>query len=487
MTPLVAWACSTSAPSGQPVVDAGPEAATDARADQMVAIPDPDASTRQCLLLSGNDPIGFCEQKDVLRATLESAYAEGVGVYASWDSKTFLPDKSDAGALVRDFHDDLGIAAALANYHASAIRYGDNEVTALFDATLLKLEKVIEADLTPLPREYGGDVYRQLRTIAGTLRTNNRTDEALRIDALAEAYARAIYTNFAQSGDAGANDTILGVVVAPGQIAYEPASVATAALALLDMAQRHAADEPANATNWQNAAVRSLDHLLNRARDPVTKLYYRALVTSTDADHDALAVSTSATPSDALLLEVQAAIALNLARAQELVTGSPVFNATVKAYPFETNADALITAMNGPPISLWDGPQDPDAGVGGGYFEGYVPSTGAMLTNKPTRGNALAFAAIHRVINDTAGPLSWQLRYLRTILTKKLPVHSSLYSVVADQSALLRASSQGFDLATLFAPDGGPGAPEPRAASYNTAAVAAACEGFNEIWYRWQF
>ena len=477
------WACSSDNGVVPNTADASDGTAGDAAMD---GNPPPildDATIVKCKLENGGDPVALCAQKIVLTAQRRGGFAAEGGVFASWDSKTFLPDTNDAGATMHDFHDDLGFGAAIANYHYASGLYGDNQITSTLDNVIVSLATVIEAELPTPPAEYDGDVYARLRAVGAGLRYINENEHAAKIDAIAEPYARAIFATYylpVSVGDAGAGDAVIGTSAGNGQVAYEPAKVATAALALLDMAVRHDGDDHANAVKWQAAAVRALDHLWLRGRDPVTHLYYASLVTSGDAGHDALA--SSPLPNDALYTEVQAHVMLSLLRAQAVVRDNAKPDggalAGLASYPFKEHVEDLLAAMNGS-VALWDQANN-------GYFEGYVPSTASLLTNKPTAANALMFAAIHRKFFDDppfdAGPSSAdvvQLRALRKLLLDGAPQYTSLFSVVTNQEAYLRAASSDFHLALLP----GDAGVAPRASSYESAAIAAALEGLNEQLY----
>src|SRR5262249_46366702 len=114
-------------------------------------------------------------------------------------------------------------------------------------------------------------------------------------------------------------------------------------------------------------------------------------VTSADPDHDALApAQAGGLPANALLTEVNARIALAYVRAGQLATMNATAVPAVAALPLEKRVEALLGALDttGPQCGLWDATL-------GGYFTGWVPSTQQLLTDKPTRGNALLMAAIH--------------------------------------------------------------------------------------------
>jgi hypothetical protein len=497
--------------------DASADAHADAHADVALdtgnpfMIPDVVPMASCALVSSGLDPISFCTQKAALSQELQQAYSANLGVQASWDSTTGLPNVDDAGAPLHDFHDDLAFGEQITNFHLSASRYGDNELSPLLDDVLVPLAKVVEAELSPLPAEYTGETYTRLRAIASGLRLINENTEASKVDALADSYGRAIFTSFAQTlptgnPDAGAGDggdagdaatgdaalnvgdnVVLGVRVSGGAVAYRPADVATGAYALIDMSIRHVADDPSSSVAWQSAAVRSLSHLLARGRD-ASGLFYGSLVTSSDPGHDALA-ALPGYPSDALLLDTQATIALALTRCQAAVNGVAGLSSAVTTFQYSATADVLMAQMSGlqgSTVNLWDGPVNANATTGFGYMEGWVPSTGTLLTNKPTRGNALVYAALHHVEGDlsTAGIVTWQVKFLGAALTQTTPPNSSLLSVVPLQTAYLAAASKDFKLASLGPPDAGADAGIVFGAnSYTAKATNATCEAMNEFWY----
>ncbi len=462
--PLAFWACSSDSPATVPA-DAAVADVVDAGGVDSPIVPRIDASTRHCTLDNGGDPVALCTQKLILKSERAAAFIKTLGVVASWDSKSFVPDP-EGGAPTHDVHDDIAFASSISNYHIAARLYGDSEINTDLDNVLVDMVVNIEAELATPLAEYGGEVYLQLRNVAGNLRYINENEHAMKIDVLADAYGRAINNTYSQN--VGSGDTVLGTSAGGGQVAYTTADVATGALALLDMAVRHASDDAANAALWVLAAKRALVHLRTRARDPVTHLYYRALLTSADPDHDTLASGTL--PSDALLSDVQATVMLSLMRANELVLANTTTLATFTSYGLPTLADDLFQAMNA--AGLWDSNDR-------GYLEGYVPSTSTFLTDKPTRANALMFGAIHRKFIDAppfdAGATTIdvvQLKALRSLLISQQPNNSSLLSIVFDQTSYLRASSRDYKLTQA-----------PLAGSYTAAATAAALEGLSEQLY----
>jgi len=290
--------------------------------------------------------------------------------------------------------------------------------------------------------------------------------------------------------DAGApltGDGIFGNAIGGGQVAYSTADVATAAYAILDLVNRNPTD--CMVPRWLQAVRIALDHLEAHAHEPTTRMYYASLIAgrAEAGSVDALGTSTvPGLPSDAVLADTQATLALTLIRAQYLVTtGSPQHDAgtpdgaivdsgltgpfiSVLDIPFEARADAAIAAMNGT-HSLWDGPVKKP---GAGYVDGYIPSTSTLITTKSTRPNALMGAAIWRGVATNLNPYGWQLPSLIPLLLAQqtAPVGSNLFTVVDNQQAYFQTVSKAFALL-----DAGP-----YRASYTSAAVAAAVEGLTE-------
>lgn len=478
------WSCGggnpTTGTTGASAGGSPPEAGDAPSLDEFQAPPDTGPTVR-CKLDNGTDPVALCIQKVVLSAEHHAAFDAVHGVAQSWDAATLLPDTDASHVVLHDARDDAAYAASVARYHQSAQTYGDDEITGQLDADLVALVPRLEAELTPPPAAYAGELYLDLRHASGGLRYLNRDDLAKGVDTLAEAYGRAVFDTFfvsVPSGDGGAGDggadAVLGTPAAGGGTAYAPADVATGALALLDLAVRHATDDPTHAASWQGAAAAAFDHLHLRARDTVTGMYFRALVTSADPGHDALAAAPpGGPPADALLSDVQARIALALVRAQALVDQNPVALHGLASYPFEQRAEQAIAALDAPSKSLWDA-------TATGYMEGWVPSTATLLTDKPTRANALLFAAIHRASLMGNTPFASRTKALRPLLVDRSTPHAGLLTVVPDQTGYFRAVPAGFD----FSSDGGADAgADPRARSYFSSAIADAIEGLDEQWY----
>jgi hypothetical protein len=470
------WSCgggdASTTTTGTSAGGGAPDAGDAAELDEFPVAPDA-GLTASCTLDNGTDPVGLCIQKVVLGAEHLAAFDAVRGLAQSWDSTTFAPDTDASHVVLHDAHDDAAYAASVARYHQSAETYGDTELTGQLDADLIALAPTLTKELTPAPAEYAGELYRDLRDASGGLRYLNQNDLATSVDALAEAYGRAIFDAYyvtLAAGDAGVTDAILGAP-SGGATAYAPADVATGALALLDLAVRHATDDPAHAASWQSAAATALDHLHLRARDAGTGMYFSALVTSADPDHDALApAAPGGPPADALLSDVQARVALALLRAQDLVNNNPMALKSLSAYPFEQRAEEAIAALDAPTPSLWDA-------VGTGYAEGWVPSTSTLLDDKPTRANALMLAALHRAGLMGNTPFASRTKALRPLLLARMPAHTGLLDVLPDQDGYLRTAPASFDFA------GSDAGVAPRARSYFSGAISAAVEGLSEQWY----
>jgi hypothetical protein len=447
-----------------------------------------------CALDTGADPVGFCTQKVVLQGEHLHAFNAMSGVAQSWDSTTLLPDLGPNNKPLHDFHDDAAYGAACSRYHQSATTYGDNQITSTLDNDLIALGTLLPTELATLPAEYAGELYQDLRTTSGGLRIVNQNALGDSVDIVAEGYGRAIYSTYyvPLGGDAGAgadagtgSDAVLGTPAAGGGTAYASADAATGALALIDLAVRHAVDDPASSAMWQSAAVQVLTHLDARARDTVTGLYFAALVTSADPGHDALApAAAGGPPADALLTEVNARIALALLRAQALATANGSAIPDVAALPLEARAEALLAALDSTPQSLWDpsgGPALGEAGtMGSGYFEGWVPSLSQLLTDKPTRANALAMAALHDAFTMGNGPDQQRVPVLLTLLSDMTMANAGFMTVIDNQTGYFLTVPSGF---TFASDDAGVDAGQnPRQKSYFSIANTASVEGLSELW-----
>jgi hypothetical protein len=295
------------------------------------------------------------------------------------------------------------------------------------------------------------------------------------IDAIADAYGRAIYDGAFVSlsgGDGSASDGVLGTKPS-GQ--YKTADAATGALALMDMVLRHGTD--ANATKWQDAARMTLDHLASRAHNAPaapadgggdagtagTGMYYTELVPSADVAHDALA---GAAPNDFVAMDTQGEVALAFARALELVTNNAAAFPSFASTPLFDRVNGAIAAANAAP-TLWD----PTAT---GFFKGYADGTGTVTTTKTVRGNAMLFAALHRINLVQVSPYDSELKPLRSVMTVQTPAHAGFLAMVGNPRGYIAEATAGFD---FVAGDGGSSA---SATKYSTAATLKACEGLNE-------
>ncbi len=500
-------ACGTSSSGDAPDAgtDSTAEAAVDARREAAPPIPpDIDASKRSCSLDNGFDPVLLCTQKLFLRAAHEAAFVAATGVLASWDATTGAPDKDNSGAFLHDVHDDVAYARACATYAASASRYGDSELTSTLDIDLATLAPLLKASLATAPDEYAGDLYMDLRAAIVGLRVLNRTADADALAAIADTIGKAIYAHFVvlsgssldggapdagadggvpafDAGDAGTLPPGDGVLASDAlRKDYAPDLVATGALALLDMAVRHGADDPASAAAWVSVAQQSLDHVYYRARDPGTRLYRRLLTPGAGGADDLS--PRAAVPADLLATETTAAVAFALLRAQEVVdtgskSGGPI--RLVGGYPFTSRANEALDALNGRAVGLYDGDK-------GGYMEGWVPSASMLLTNKPTRANALALAAIHRANVLGVSPYGAQVKPLRAVLGARSPFGAGLFASSSGQNAFYASVAKGFSVPPAAYTIGDAGNVGPLVAhpnSYVTSALVSVAAAFDDEWY----
>ena len=422
-----------------------------------ILTPVPDASVSCAVNKTGNtveDYIAFCFQKQVLE-TEHGVFDPKLGIASSWSATTGEP-ASDGGVVLHDVHDDVAYAASLASFAISAEEYGDTSIQQnILSPDSAALASIIAGKLATLPATYEGEIYMRLRRFAdglrvqgGLLTQTDATAGGTEIDALADAYGRAIYTTYfhlipastvdagamgagedagaadAGSGDAstpsGGNDAggpdaasedggvslafqdgILGVPQPGGGILYDVDQAASGALALIDMASRHQTDDPTHAYLWADAALSVFNHLAARARHS-SGLYYADLITSSDPGHDALA--SVSTPNDALLAETQASVAASLMRALGIVEAEDMSGvlAGLTAFPFAATAAAPLSALKGVEpdggsgASLWDPTpttattadcdllEDAAACGGSGLFWRYLPSTGMVDSSEKT-------------------------------------------------------------------------------------------------------
>ena len=517
-------ACSGNV-TPSPATDAGPDASLDAGTAQETSIPPPpgDASATSCTLNPTTNPgaavdfIDFCFQKQILLAE-HKVFDPKAGIASSWSSSTGLPD-SDGGAVGRDVRDDVAYAASLATYAISAEVYGDTEIAnGVVTPDLTALASIVQTKLAILPATYEGELYMRLRRFAAGLRSINDTIDGDKIDAIADAYGRAIYATYfhplalvtppdagpdggddagddASAGDAGAvrdassdaqpppsplGDGILGVPAAGGGIAYDVDQAATGALALVDLASRNeTGDAGADAVKWARAAASVMNHLYLRARHP-SGLFYADLVTSSDPDHDALAAVV--TPADALLSETQASVAASLARMNGIVQATSL--TPLLGFPFDTQLVSPLSGMvgvapdGGAGLSLWDPTSTPataagcatlpDAAAcgGSGFFVRYLPSTtGLDSSSKPLRANALAFAAIHRSVALPGTAASIDLAPLKSLFESQ--AGPSFVSQVSNQASYFAAVKGDLSILTP---------------SFSAQADAYAIEALTEQW-----
>jgi hypothetical protein len=501
IVPAALWQCSSQTPAA-PGQDAGPEASTgdddDANGDDSLG-DDDSGPTINCNLgysaAMPSDPVSLCFQKQVIEFVHKSVVTPTGGVAASWDSTSLLPT-SDGGTVLHDWRDDAAFGSAIADYINYASKYGDNQISPDIYPVLAQIAIVLEGELATLPDEYDGEPYMHLRNVAAGLNFISDMTDATAIDAIADAYGRAIATTYLHPLG-GAGDAIVGRCSAPGVCTYETEKVATAALAMLDLAWRSTFTDAGIPVNIDgsamglapaaltSAATAVLTHLERNAASP-TGMYYRALVTggaSTDAGGADGGTSGDAPvvidtwPADALLVDVQATTLFALLRAAALVTAEPVLSAAAN-YPFFSDVNAIYAGMHGSP-SLWDT-------TGGGYFEAYVPSTGALYMDKPSGPNGIMYGALNYNLFENAptnveagAPQVTELSTERTLLTQTGAMNASLITVLANQQAFLRASSASFGLATSYAADGGPGPTEPGASNYVSASTSAVLEGLS--------
>jgi hypothetical protein len=510
-------ACSGGGSNGSGAGDAGEQ---DAPFDQSVLPTDsgpvsnpdvatvvPEASVHNCILRTADggaaDPVLLCSQETALLNLLTNAYTTGTGVAPGFGSQP--PYTASTGHA---WQDDLGLAASLGAFQCSALAYGDTMYLGMFDAVLTDLGKLLPGEVVTAG-SYGGELYFRLRNAARGFSLIGSASVASALDAMADGYARAIQTGFVQSvqlqsPDAGALDagattaTLIGVLdTQNGTVSYAPAQAAMAAAALLDMAARATAsgDAGAQAAAFAASGSGALAYLWARARDPVTGLFYQALVTSGDAGHDQLGTGTYA--NDALLSDVQASVVLALARAQTAANALAGDGGSGQA-PYAAQIETLVTALTS--AGLFNGvtmmPQGTVVLVPGAWMQGLVPSLGLTLTNQTTASNALLLGGYTRAeALGVATQWGWEVVGLGLALDfaspsgAPWPANSNLVSVVTDglgdvtQVAYLTAVSKGWGWARAFSPSGGDAGLDPDATSYSTAAVNAMVEGVTQGWY----
>lgn len=514
-----------------------------------------DAQAHNCnlgALNGGADPVLLCSEETALLYLLQYGYQQGVGVGAGFSSQSpyaAVPQPDAPSALA----DNLGLVASLGAFHCNAQYYGDNIYAATLDGALADLVPVVSAALVAPPAGYDGELYFRMRNAALASYAIMNTGAAAAINAAADAYARNILASYvhmvaappappplpvdggteagageAGPGDAGASDAMAfgetgtvteagapvdagGAAVAVigdlnaqnGSVSYAPRQVAMAAAALLEMASREAskADAGVEVAALEAAANSALAYLWVRGRDPVTGMFYQALVTSQDPAHDALSADATQFKyaSDALLTDVQSSIVLALARAMAPAMG---FAGDAGATAYGPELEALVSSMTN--AGLFNGQttvppmMDPTTYVPppGAWAEGLVPSLHRTLTNQTTLSSALMLGGYVRArALGVPTSWSWEVSVIRQGLSFTTPTggqwnaNTNMASVVTDhlgdvvQLSYLAATSRGWGWAQAFSPTGGDAGVDPTAMSYSTAAVNSMIEGLSQYWY----
>ena len=472
-------------------VEAAGDDASDAPFD---AGPGADTSDDACTLGDHvTDPVALCTQQQVLRAELQYAYAKGQGVAPGWSSvgPGYAPLSGHA------WQDDLGLAGALGAYLCSASVYGNNASTVAFDTTLADSSAACSrASWVRRRRRWWESTTERsdfrLRW-AQAAYTTQSDSTAMLLQSLADAYGASLAKQaypVAPTGDGGSpGGVVIGAMNMAGSVAYAPAQSVMAAAALLDLAARHSNGADAGASEtWAATAVQVLGYVLSRARHPATGLFYQSLVTSGDPAHDMPAAGTPT--SDSMLTETQAWVTLGLARAQDALDTLASADAGLadSGQPPEAywgDGAALASAMVS--AGLFDGTASPPSPPPpGAFMEGLVLSSGGLLTNKTTLGNAIMLGGLHRVVVGAGASVAYALGELRSALVQFAPASSSLFTIVTDstgnpeQQAYLRAGSKSFGYALAYPVDAG--ALEPGSSNYRSDAVHAMVEGFSQLW-----
>jgi hypothetical protein len=491
------------------------------------------------------DPVLLCTQDQVLGFVLQYAYTKGTGVMSSWSS---TPPNYTAGTT-HDWRDDLGLAAAIGDFHCSATYYGSTVNIAKYDSTLADLRTILTSELPKAMQSYDGALYYRMRSAGLAFDYVTDTMDAASLAAAADAWAANVVASFTtmvtppasggtggdggagDAGDAGPTDAsappgpvaLIGQPMGNGVVQYSPAQSIMAAAALLDMARVHANDPDAGAEvpTWTAIAQGTLSYVWSRARDPMTGLFYQALVTSSDPGHDALVPGGMPT-SDALLTDVQGGAVFGLSRAIRAVGGSITPEGGVQpAVPYAKWANQIVGAMTG--LNLFHGqypaPTCQMCGAGveppappGAFMAGWVPSLGVAMTNQTVAGNASLLAGFGVTTAFDAMPVAgcqhdpnlnavscnFENLGIRSAFdemppdptaTMLWPAHSSFLSVVTDQNgdvvqqAYLSAASKEWGFAQAFSST--PGADAglvPGASDYGTAASLAMIEGLTQLW-----
>jgi len=497
-----------------------------------------------------SDPVLLCTQDQVLGFILQYAYTKGTGVMSTWSS---VPPNYPAGTT-HDWRDDLGLAAAIGDFHCSASYYGSTVNIAKYDSTLVDLRTVLTNELPNATKSYDGALYYRMRSAGLAFTYVMDSTDAAALGAAADAWAANVVTSFTTmvtppasggtggdggageggAGEAGASDgsappspvALIGTPNGDGTVTYQPAQSIMAAAALLDMARVHANDPDAGAAvpTWVATATGTLSYLWNRARDPVTGLFYQTLVTSSDPGHDALAPGGMPT-SDALLTDVQGAAILGLSRAMRALGASVIPDAGSMGppAPYAAWANQMVGAMTGlglfhagtpnypPPLCQGcaqgvEPPANPS-----GFLEGYVPSLNATMQNVPVAGNAWLLGGFAATTGIDATPVAgckqdpnlntvscnFENAEIRAALDEYTqdpssstipPAYSTLLTVVTDQNgdviqqAYLPATSRDWGFAKNFSTTPGDAGLEPGATDYSTAANLAMIEALTELW-----
>ncbi len=319
---LVVWACSGGGGSAQPPPDGDDSDAQPDVPDEF-SVPDgpnPEGGSSCTVGIAGmtTDPVALCFQGDLLTAEVAGAYVNGQGVAQTWDDSGHTSGHA--------WQDDLGLASAIASFECSAEYYGN--------ADYLGRSTLVLGDLAKCARE--GAARGAWATTARSTSAfcnaeagyNYLNDEAKR-RRLPRPRGRLRPNppdllcpgrSIRSLDDAGSTrrDHRNGTPDRSGGVDYAPAQAIMAAAALLDMAVLYGSDPDAGAPGPRHMAsslaLAALGYVWSRGRDPVTGLFYQALVTSNDAGHDALLPGTPT--SDALLTDVQATAVLGLSRVQ---------------------------------------------------------------------------------------------------------------------------------------------------------------------------
>jgi hypothetical protein len=508
--------------------------------------PLPDASGYVCWIPNSgdktqgvSDPVLLCTQDQVLGFVLQYAYVKGTGVMSSWSS---VPPTYTAGTT-HDWRDDLGLAAAIGDFHCSATYYGSTVNIAKYDATLVDLRTILASELPNAMKSYDGALYYRMRSASLAFTYVSDGMDRAALASAADAWAANVVTSFttmvtppASGGtDAGPSDgsappgpvALIGMPNGNGTVTYEPAQSIMAAAALLDMARVHANDPDAGSAPaaWTATAQGTLDYVWNRGRDPVTGLFYQKLVTSQDPGHDALAPGGIPT-IDAILTDVQGPAVLGLSRAMRALGASVIPDGgSQPSQPYARWANqivgsmtalALFTGQYPPPLCQMCGQGvEPIPQYAGAFLEGYLPSLGAPVPNLTVAGNAYLFGgfALTTALDPNVVPgctfdpnlnlksCNYENLGIRSALdeytqdpsSSTIPAqHTTFLTVVTDQNgnviqqAYLPAVSKDWGYARAFSPDGGGAGGDaglqPAAGDYGTAANLAMIEGLTQLW-----